>query len=42
MHRLRLIALICAALCALPAAAFAQPTGGTQYSDPANVPKGCS
>jgi len=35
MHRLRLIALICAALCAPPAAAFAQPTGGTQYSDPA-------
>jgi len=35
MHRLRLIALICAALCALPAAALAQPTGGTQYGDPA-------
>jgi peptidoglycan lytic transglycosylase len=35
MDRLRLIALTCAALCALPAAALAQPTGGTRYGDPA-------
>ena len=35
MDRLRLIALTCAALCALPAAALALPTGGTQYGDPA-------
>ena len=35
MSPLRRIALICAALCALPAAALAQPTGGTQYGDPA-------
>src|SRR4051794_33435241 len=35
MSRLRRIAMTCAALCALPAAAFAQPTGGTRYGDPA-------
>jgi len=38
MDRLRLIVLTCAALCALPAAALAQPTGGaggTLYGDPA-------
>jgi rare lipoprotein A len=38
MHRLHLIALICAATCALPAAALAQPTGGaggTLFGDPA-------
>ncbi|TML07684.1 MAG: hypothetical protein E6G41_04010 [Actinobacteria bacterium] len=35
MTRLRLIALTCAATCALPAAAFAQPTGGTEFGDPA-------
>jgi rare lipoprotein A len=35
MNRLRLIALFCAATCALPVAALAQSTGGTQYGDPA-------
>jgi rare lipoprotein A len=35
MDRLRLIALFCAALCALPVAAFAQSTGGTMFGDPA-------
>jgi peptidoglycan lytic transglycosylase len=36
MHRRhRHLALLCAALCALPAAALAQPTGGTRYGDPA-------
>ena len=35
MHRLRLIALICAAMCAPGAAALGQPTGGTQFGDPA-------
>src|SRR6266496_4432349 len=34
-HRHRPLALLCAALCALPAAALAQSTGGTQYLDPA-------
>jgi rare lipoprotein A len=34
-HRHRHLALLCAALCALPAAALAQSTGGTQYLDPA-------
>src|SRR4051794_7258872 len=34
MSRLRRIAMTCAALCALPAAALAQPTAGTQYGDP--------
>ena len=35
MNRRRLIALISAAMCALPVAALAQPTGGTQFGDPA-------
>ena len=35
MNRLRLIALTCAAMCALPGAALAQPTGGTEFGDPA-------
>jgi rare lipoprotein A len=34
-HRHRHLALLCAALCALPTAALAQSTGGTQYGDPA-------
>jgi rare lipoprotein A len=34
MNRLRLIALLCAAMCALPVAALAQSTGGTQFGDP--------
>jgi rare lipoprotein A len=34
-HRYRHLALLCAALCALPAAALAQTTGGTQFGDPA-------
>jgi rare lipoprotein A len=34
MHRLRPIALLCAALCALPAAAAAQLNGGTRSGDP--------
>jgi rare lipoprotein A len=34
-HRHRHLALLCAALCALPAAALAQSTGGTEYGDPA-------
>jgi rare lipoprotein A len=33
-HRHRHLALLCAALCALPAAALGQSTGGTQYGDP--------
>jgi hypothetical protein len=36
-HRHRHLALLCAALCALPAAAVAQSTGGTQYGDPAAI-----
>jgi rare lipoprotein A len=35
MSRLRRIAMTCAALCALPAAALAQSNGGTQYRAPA-------
>ena len=35
MNRLRPIALTCAAMCALPVAALAQSTGGTQVGDPA-------
>jgi rare lipoprotein A len=35
MSRLHRIAMICAALCALPAAALAQSNGGTQFGDPA-------
>jgi rare lipoprotein A len=34
MNRLRLIALLCAAMCALPVAALAQSNGGTQFGDP--------
>jgi rare lipoprotein A (peptidoglycan hydrolase) len=34
-HRYRHLALLCAALCALPAAALAQSSGGTQFGDPA-------
>jgi rare lipoprotein A len=34
-HRNRHLALLCAALCALPAAALAQSNGGTQFGDPA-------
>jgi rare lipoprotein A len=34
-HRHRHLALLCAALLALPTAALAQSTGGTQYGDPA-------
>jgi peptidoglycan lytic transglycosylase len=34
MNRRRLIALISAAMCALPVAALAQSTGGTQFGDP--------
>ena len=34
-HRHRHLALLCAAVCALPTAALAQSTGGTQYGDPA-------
>jgi hypothetical protein len=35
MNRLALITLLCAALCALPAAAVAQFSGGTRFGDPA-------
>src|SRR4051794_21663111 len=34
MNRLRLIALLCAAMCALPVAALAQSNGGTRFGDP--------
>ena len=34
MNRFRLIALLCAAMCALPVAALAQSNGGTQFGDP--------
>ena len=34
-HRYRHLALLCAALCALPAAALAQTSGGTRFGDPA-------
>ena len=34
-HRYRHLALLCVALCALPATALAQSSGGTQYGDPA-------
>jgi rare lipoprotein A len=34
MDRLRLIALLCAATCALPVAALAQSNGGTEFGDP--------
>src|SRR5919204_4795330 len=36
-HRYRHLALLCAALCALPAAAVAQSTGGTQCGAPAAI-----
>jgi len=40
MNRFRLIALLCAAMCALPVAALAQSNGGTQFGDPsATKPK---
>src|SRR6059058_1916211 len=35
MNSIRLIELLCAATCALPVAALAQSTGGTQFGDPA-------
>jgi rare lipoprotein A len=34
MNRIRLIALLCAAMCALPVAALAQSNGGTRFGDP--------
>jgi rare lipoprotein A len=34
-HRYRHLALLCAAVCALPAAAVAQSNGGTRFGDPA-------
>jgi rare lipoprotein A len=34
-HRYRHLALLCAAVCALPAAALAQSNGGTRFGDPA-------
>src|SRR5436305_14113575 len=36
-HRHRHLALLCAAVCALPSAALAQSTGGTRYGDPATT-----
>src|SRR5215207_174317 len=36
-HRYRHLGLLCAILCAMPSAASAQSTGGTQYGDPAAI-----